>query len=525
MPPWSRSISTVGGPRFISALGGLFVVLGAVQIHRNLVTDGPTGEISVDFLLFAWPAVTLLYGGYWLGKSDLPAARAPRVAGWCLGGLAVMLGVTTLLVLNPDVILRNPVREIGILTAVGTIGGLGVGVMEARALTRAAEAERSERALRKERNFVEQLVRTAPIGIATLDHDGTFDYHNEQVEEIFGDAPEAVGDYENRIDEFDLIRLDGTPLAPEETPAYRIMEREETVHDGPIGLKNADGQRVWLLISGNPLRGDERRNAVLTYTDITEQIESERDLRRSNDRLEQFAYAASHDLQEPLRMISSYLQLLESRYADDLDAEGREFVEFAVDGADRMRQMIQALLEYSRVDKDEGSFEPVDLDSVLADVRADLAFRIEESGAEITADSLPRVIGDEEQLRHVFQNLLDNAIEYSGEGAPRVDVSAERDGDEWRIAVRDDGIGIDADELDRIFEVFERLHPPDEHEGTGIGLALCERIVERHCGEIWVESVPGDGATFYFTIPTEAQSEPSSVNHPSNRDRNHGAAE
>ncbi|SFC52182.1 PAS domain S-box-containing protein [Halobiforma haloterrestris] len=225
------------------------------------------------------------------------------------------------------------------------------------------------------------------------------------------------------------------------------------------------------------------------------------DLRESNERLEQFAYAASHDLQEPLRMISSYLQLIEDRYGDELDEDGEEFLEFAVDGADRMREMIDGLLEYSRVESRGEPLQPVDLDAVLDDVRDDLRVKIEENDTEISADPLPRVNGDEGQLRQVFQNLLENAIEYSGDEPPEVDITAERDGDEWVISVSDRGIGIDPEDTDRIFEVFQSLHGPDDHSGTGIGLALCERIVERHDGDIWVDSEPGEGATFSFTLP------------------------
>ncbi|EMA39145.1 PAS sensor protein [Halobiforma nitratireducens JCM 10879] len=225
------------------------------------------------------------------------------------------------------------------------------------------------------------------------------------------------------------------------------------------------------------------------------------DLERSNERLERFAYAASHDLQEPLRMVSSYLQLIERRYEDELDTEGREFLEFAVDGADRMREMIDALLEYSRIQTQGDPFEPVDLNAVLADVRENLQIQISESNASITAETLPVVEGDANQLRQVFQNLLANAIEYSGDAPPQIHVSAERDGAEWIISVRDEGIGIDPDHATRIFEVFERLHTQDEHDGTGIGLALCERIVERHGGEIWVDSELDEGATFSFTLP------------------------
>ncbi|GAB3670363.1 hypothetical protein GCM10028856_20050 [Halopiger thermotolerans] len=225
------------------------------------------------------------------------------------------------------------------------------------------------------------------------------------------------------------------------------------------------------------------------------------DLEESNERLEQFAYAASHDLQEPLRMVSSYLQLIERRYGDQLDEDGEEFLEFAVDGADRMREMIDGLLQYSRVEMRGDPFEPVELEAVLDDVCENLQVKIEEYDAEIAAESLPRVEGDEGQLRQVFQNLLSNAIEYSGDEPPRIRISAERRGQRWKVSVADNGIGIDPDDQERIFEVFQRLHDREEHPGTGIGLALCERIIERHGGEIWVDSEPGEGTTFSFTLP------------------------
>ena len=225
------------------------------------------------------------------------------------------------------------------------------------------------------------------------------------------------------------------------------------------------------------------------------------DLEASNERLEQFAYAASHDLQEPLRMVSSYLQLLESRYGDELDEEATEYLEFAVDGADRMRGMIDRLLRYSRVETEGAPLQPVDLDDVLADAREDLQFAIEESDATIDAEALPRVEGDPNQLRQLFQNLLDNAIEYSGEDAPEIRVAAERDGADVIVRVSDGGIGVAPEDQDRIFEVFQRGQGGDETAGSGIGLALCQRIVERHGGEIGVESEPGEGATFCLRLP------------------------
>ncbi|WP_179263036.1 ATP-binding protein [Natrinema halophilum] len=225
------------------------------------------------------------------------------------------------------------------------------------------------------------------------------------------------------------------------------------------------------------------------------------DLKETNKRLEQFAYAASHDLQEPLRMVSSYLQLIERRYGDAFDEDGREFLEFAIDGADRMRGMIDGLLAYSRVETNGEPLEPVDLNAVFDGACQDLKMKISRSNADVTSESLPRVEGDVNQLRQVFQNLLSNAIRYSGDEPPSVHVSAERNGSRQVISVRDEGIGMESEAAANVFDVFHRLHSRDEYEGSGVGLAVCERIVERHGGDIWVESEPGTGATFSITLP------------------------
>ncbi|SFS68350.1 PAS domain-containing protein [Halostagnicola kamekurae] len=251
---------------------------------------------------------------------------------------------------------------------------------------------------------------------------------------------------------------------------------------------------------------------MMMVQDITERVRSKRkleelvdELEESNERLEQFAYAASHDLQEPLRMVSSYLTLVERRYGDVLGEEGTEFIDFAVDGADRMQEMIDGLLAYSRVDTGGNPFEPVDCERLLEDVLADLEMKIDETDAEITVESLPTVHGDPGQLRQLFQNLLDNALTYAGGESPRVTVFAEQSQSSWTISVRDSGIGIDPADADRIFEVFNRLHSVEEYAGAGIGLALCQRIAERHDGRIWVDSNGTDGSTFSVHLPARLQ--------------------
>lgn len=228
------------------------------------------------------------------------------------------------------------------------------------------------------------------------------------------------------------------------------------------------------------------------------------ELARSNAELEEFAYVASHDLQEPLRIVRSYLQLLEKRYAHQLDRDADQFIAYAVDGVTRMQQLISDLLAYSRVGTSGGAFSPTDCGAVLNDALGDLQVAMEESHAVVTRDPLPTVTVDGSQLRQVFQNLIANAIKFRNSARPQVHVSAERDGGGWVFLVRDNGIGIAPQYADRIFVIFQRLHARDEYPGTGIGLAICKKIVERHGGRIWVESQPGRGTTFRFTIPDGA---------------------
>jgi signal transduction histidine kinase len=226
------------------------------------------------------------------------------------------------------------------------------------------------------------------------------------------------------------------------------------------------------------------------------------ELERSNRELEQFAYVASHDLQEPLRMVSSYTQLLEQRYRDQLDDDAREFINYAVDGARRMQRLINDLLELSRVSTRGKPLEPIDANEVLGAVRANLSAAIEDSGALVTSDELPTVKADSTQLGQLLQNLIGNAIKFHGADAPRVHISAREQRGEWVFSVKDNGIGIAREYFDRIFVIFQRLHATATYPGTGIGLAVCKRIVERHGGRIWVESESGNGSSFFFTIPS-----------------------
>jgi signal transduction histidine kinase len=226
------------------------------------------------------------------------------------------------------------------------------------------------------------------------------------------------------------------------------------------------------------------------------------ELRRSNEQLEMLAYVASHDLQEPLRMVASYTQLLQVMYKGKLDEEADQYIDRAVDGTMRMQALIDAFLAYARVDTRPGGFKFTSSEQALKLAELNLSLSLAETGAQVTADPLPMVYADLVQLVQVFQNLLSNAIKYRGERDIRIHVSARREGAEWVFSVKDDGAGIDPKHADRIFVMFRRLHG-SSHPGTGMGLAICKRIIERHGGRIWVESEPGHGATFFFSLPVK----------------------
>jgi PAS domain S-box-containing protein len=230
------------------------------------------------------------------------------------------------------------------------------------------------------------------------------------------------------------------------------------------------------------------------------------ELARSNAELEQFAYVASHDLQEPLRMVGSFTQLLAKRYRGKLDPDADDFIGFVVDGAVRMQHLVNDLLTYSRVGRAGKGPAPTDCSTVLATACANLRQSIEEAGAVVTADPLPAIPAEESQLLQVFQNLIGNAVKFRKDGEPpRIHVGARRQGGEWLFWVRDNGIGVEPQYAGRIFLVFQRLHSRRDYPGTGIGLAICKKVVERHGGRIWVESEPRRGSTFYFTLPAGAE--------------------
>ncbi len=347
------------------------------------------------------------------------------------------------------------------------------------------------------------LAQSSPVGIFVADEKDNLHYANERLCAICGlpaEAAKGIG-WIDAVHPADRDRvLDDWRRSTEAGEDFRSEYRFLHQH----------GKVIWALGQAAIMRDDQGATTgyVGTITDIS-QIKladlalqkANDDLARSNTELEQFAYVASHDLQEPLRMVTSYLQLLERRYKGNLDDDAHEFIAYAVDGATRMKALINDLLSFSRVGTRGQPFELTDVQRVVDGALANLQIAMEESGAQVTCGALPTVMGDPSQLTQVFQNLIGNAIKFHGEQPPVVRIAAERQDDAWLFTVCDNGIGIEAAYFDRIFIIFQRLHGKQEYPGTGIGLALSRKVIQRHGGRLWVESQSGAGSTFYFTIP------------------------
>ncbi|NPV14900.1 PAS domain S-box protein [candidate division WOR-3 bacterium] len=362
-----------------------------------------------------------------------------------------------------------------------------------------------EQELRQEKERAQMYLDVAGVIIVALDREGKVTLINRQGRQVLGyQEDEVLGKewFENFLPEtvrnetramFDmLMRGEVEPAAEYENPVLTRSGEERLIHWHNVVIRDESGKIVGTLSSGEDIT--ERRRAELKLQEKTEE------LRRSNQELERFAYVASHDLQEPLRMVGSYVGLLARRYKGKLDSDADEFINFAVDGVTRMQRLINDLLTYSRVGTRGKEPVPTDSNEVLKRALLNLKIAIEEKGAEVNSKPLPVVLADERQLEQLFQNLVGNALKFTQE-KPRVDIWAERVDGMWRFAVKDNGIGIDPKFSEKVFEIFQRLHTREEYPGTGIGLAVCKKIVERHGGKIWFESEVGKGTTFFFTLP------------------------
>lgn len=383
----------------------------------------------------------------------------------------------------------------------------------------AATRRRAESAARESEERFRLLLDSTGEGIYGVDRDGRCIFANQACLRMLGydSLDELLGQPIH-----DLVH----PHSPSEGQPFagtcRIQlahERGEELHLDDEILWRRDGSCFPAEYTSQPIRRDgEVMGSVVSFLDISERTQAREqlerhagELARSNEELEQFAYVASHDLQEPLRMVGSFAQLLAKRYQGRLDDEADEFIGYLVDGAKRMQQLINDLLEYSRVGTHGGALTAVNADACLDAALDNLQLAIEESDAVISREPLPVVHAEESQIVQLFQNLIGNAIKFRGDEAPRIHVRAKKQDCDWRFEIRDNGIGIDPAFQDRIFQIFQRLHGKSEYPGTGIGLALCKRIVARHGGCIWLDSQPGRGTTFYFTLPAEHYASASAV--------------
>jgi PAS domain S-box-containing protein len=348
-------------------------------------------------------------------------------------------------------------------------------------------------------------------------------------ETTFNSIPDMVSvqDKDFKIVRVNKAYADTLKMKPNELigkPCYEIIHgtkeprpncpHKQTLETGKVVVEEFFEPRLsmYLEVSTSPIFDEkgECAGSVHVSKNISERKQAEEklkktflDLERSNKELQQFAYVASHDLQEPLRTVASYTQLLKKRYKDKLDENANVFMQFAVDGAIRMQRLIDDLLMFSRIGAKGKLFEPTDFHLVLGQAITNLRVATEETHAIITNDDMPTAIADASHVTQLFQNLIGNAIKFRSQETPHIHLSAELKGNEWLFSVRDNGIGIDPQYKEKIFKIFQRLHSIDEYPGTGIGLAICERILELHGGKIWVESEVGKGSTFYFTIPVK----------------------
>lgn len=370
--------------------------------------------------------------------------------------------------------------------------GQKIGVM--MTLTEVTQLRASERRLAEERVALQSIINLMDVGVVTLDEEGGFALWNPAASTLTGIQPLQAGvtKWSTLFGTFDQ---DGVAISSERLPLARAFQGERVEHEVLMIRNEALEQERWLTVSAAPIKDVAGHAAVAVFTDITSRIEVQREL-------EEFAFVASHDLQEPLRMVRSYVGLLAEEYGEKLDGDAAQYMHFALDGATRMQNLIRDLLVCSRVGKRALDHQSTNLMDTLATVSRDLESTLVETEGELHVEGLPTLLADSSQLNRLFQNLISNALKFSRPGvAPRVHVRAIPEAERWRFEVEDNGIGIDPAYSTKVFNMFHRLNPVSEYPGTGIGLAICKRIVIRHGGSLGLGEKQGEGSLFWFTLP------------------------
>jgi len=378
------------------------------------------------------------------------------------------------------------------------------GMLVLSAIVDITERKRSHEKLERLEQRFRATVESAPTAMVMIDRQGQIVLVNEETEKQFGYHREELVEQPVEI----LVPERFRSRHPDYRKGFFADPQARRMGEGRdlFGLRK-DGSEFPVEIGLRPMETDEGMFVLSAIVDITERKRSEEQMRRANEALEksnvelqQFAYIASHDLQEPLRKISSYCQLLKEEQGERLDEEGREYLDVAIDGAERLKTLVRDLLTLSRITTRGKPLAATDADDCLEAALENLELAIEENGAQLTCDPLPVVMADGSQLTLLFQNLVSNALKYRAESVPVIHIGGRDLGGVYEFFVRDNGIGIDPQFNQRIFKIFQRLHNRRDYSGTGIGLALCQRTVERFGGRIWVESEPGAGSTFFFTM-------------------------
>ncbi len=362
------------------------------------------------------------------------------------------------------------------------------------------------------------LVNSLSVGVLLQGPETGIFFCNKAASAILGLAEAEICRRSAYSPDWEICHEDGSPFAPEENPSAVAIRTKKAVSNVVMGVwRPATDDRVWLQVHAEPLLDPEGRviEVISSFMDISEHRAAREklawlyqnlemrafEIAATNADLEKFVYAATHDLQEPLRLISSFVQLLKKKYEHQLDDQAHEYINYAVEGAKRMKRLILDLLEYSKFTGRGMILVPTDMNKIMEEVQRTVAKQLKEANASLILHPLPEALVHPALIAQLFENLIDNALKYRSDKIPSVEISCKEEEGKWQFSVKDNGIGIETGYSEKIFDLFQRLHNNGIYEGTGAGLAICKKIVQLHRGDIWVTSEPGQGSTFIFTIP------------------------